>query len=172
VLSIPSNPPRTLPFRPTSSAFIHPDSITSSHTPPAILSSQQAEEALRNFFEASLVPEDDGADEAETKQDENAGVVEGLKVKLMEHQIDGLKFLLEHESTGVPTTNNKNSKTTHGGILADDVYSHYYKLNIDGIRKDDTGFSTHFIKTKTPERKSLHSEVFEGNTLGCSSCPG
>jgi SNF2 family DNA or RNA helicase len=103
------------------SPFIHPDVIGStSYQPETVMSSTNADEALRNFFEAALLPEADEEEDQSETPNEDAGRVEGLKVILMEHQIEGLKFLQQHES-GEHSTDKKKSKPAYGGILADDV---------------------------------------------------
>jgi SNF2 family DNA or RNA helicase len=55
----------------------------------------------------------DGNDE----DDEEDGTVEGLKVKLLPHQVDGVAWMIEKE-TGM---HNKRAKLPKGGILADDM---------------------------------------------------
>src|SRR5271170_7218348 len=107
-IPLPSNPSR-IPSIPTS-AFIHPDTITPRVPSEQIMSPVQAEEALKDFFEAALIPEDD------TKSreiDDGAGEIEGLRCTLMKHQIEGLEFLHEHESK------DDKGKSRYGGILAD-----------------------------------------------------
>jgi SNF2 family DNA or RNA helicase len=91
---------------------------------------KQTEEELKNFFEGAL--EADGIDETTPKdeEDEEAGHIDGLKVTLMTHQISGLEFLQNHEST----EENKKGKGKYGGILADDVLPLYTRLIIDGSR--------------------------------------
>jgi SNF2 family DNA or RNA helicase len=81
------------------------------------LSNKDAEEALKDFFESALEPEKDDETSEKVEIDENAGIVEGLHVKLMKHQIEGLEFLLDHESAD----DKQKGKGKHGGILADDV---------------------------------------------------
>lgn len=62
--------------------------------------------------EASAKPE-----EAEEEEEEEDGTVEGLKVKLLPHQVDGVAWMIEKE-TGM---HNKKAKLPKGGILADDM---------------------------------------------------
>lgn len=86
------------------------------------MTAEKEQEALKNFFEAALEPEKDEEDSTKEKDDENddeAGKVDGLYVTLMKHQISGLEFLCNHE-----TTLDKKGKGKYGGILADDVPSH------------------------------------------------
>lgn len=59
-------------------------------------------------------PEPEHADEEEEEDD---GTVEGLKVKLLPHQVDGVSWMIEKE-TGM---HNKRAKLPKGGILADDM---------------------------------------------------
>ncbi len=79
------------------------------------MSTAQAEEALKTFFESALEPEDDHG--KEDTEDDSAGTIEGLNVTLMKHQIEGLQFLHNHESND----DKIKGKGKYGGILADDV---------------------------------------------------
>jgi hypothetical protein len=86
------------------------------------MSPKQEEAALKEFFASALTPDqdeekDDTLDKADTT-DDNAGIVQGLKVKLMKHQIEGLEFLQDHEFA---TDTKDKGKGKYGGILADDV---------------------------------------------------
>jgi len=84
------------------------------------------QEALKSFFEAALEPEKDNEDSTKEKDqddDDTAGKVDGLYVTLMKHQISGLEFLCNHE-----TTLDKKGKGKYGGILADDVSPHFSPL--------------------------------------------
>lgn len=56
------------------------------------------------------------SDEAE-EDEEDDGTVEGLKVKLLPHQIDGVSWMVDREIGG----KKKNGVLPKGGILADDV---------------------------------------------------
>lgn len=87
---------------------------------------QQEEDAagsLADRLQALAVK--DAAAEAETKvedeedddEDEDDGTVDGLKVKLLPHQVDGVAWMIEKE-TG---NHNKRAKLPKGGILADDM---------------------------------------------------
>ncbi|KAA8626284.1 HepA Superfamily II DNA RNA helicase SNF2 family [Pyrenophora tritici-repentis] len=51
------------------------------------------------------------------EEEEDDGTVEGLKVKLLPHQVDGVSWMIEKE-TG---NHNKRAKLPKGGILADDM---------------------------------------------------
>jgi SNF2 family DNA or RNA helicase len=57
------------------------------------------------------------AEPAEEEEEEDDGTVEGLKVKLLPHQVDGVAWMMEKE-TGA---HNKKAKLPKGGILADDM---------------------------------------------------
>jgi SNF2 family DNA or RNA helicase len=58
------------------------------------------------------------AEPAEEEEDEeDDGTVDGLKVKLLPHQVDGVAWMIEKE-TGM---HNKRAKLPKGGILADDM---------------------------------------------------
>jgi SNF2 family DNA or RNA helicase len=50
-------------------------------------------------------------------EDEDDGTVDGLKIKLLPHQVDGVAWMIEKE-TG---NHNKRAKLPKGGILADDM---------------------------------------------------
>lgn len=119
-ISMPVGPPRPTPYVPHwSSAFIHPESIQ--EPVPEAMSQQEADEALKNFFENALDAEKDDEDK-HAVEEEGEGMIEGLKVTLMKHQIEGLKFLQDHElPRNLPTKSKGKGKGTYGGILADDV---------------------------------------------------
>ncbi|KAF2036554.1 hypothetical protein EK21DRAFT_51881 [Setomelanomma holmii] len=53
----------------------------------------------------------------EDEEEEDDGTVDGLKVKLLPHQVDGVAWMFEKE-TGM---HNKRAKLPKGGILADDM---------------------------------------------------
>jgi hypothetical protein len=55
----------------------------------------------------------------EEEEEENDGTVEGLKVKLLPHQVDGVEWMREKEAS----LKKKNGVLPKGGILADDVGS-------------------------------------------------
>jgi SNF2 family DNA or RNA helicase len=132
-LSMPSDPPRTV------SGFIHPDTLLQRRTidlthipdPEPVLSQTQAEEALKSFFESALTPEDeDGETKEDDEVDDGEGKVDGLRVTLMKHQIDGLKFLQDHECQDEEVKKTKGKgKGKYGGILADDVQPDLTRAN-------------------------------------------
>lgn len=55
--------------------------------------------------------------EEEDEDDEDDGTVDGMKVKLLPHQVEGVAWMIEKE-TGA---HNKRAKLPKGGILADDM---------------------------------------------------
>jgi SNF2 family DNA or RNA helicase len=55
-------------------------------------------------------------DEKAEDEDDDEGVVEGLNVKLLPHQVDGVAWMIERESGA-----KKRGVLPKGGILADDV---------------------------------------------------
>jgi SNF2 family DNA or RNA helicase len=63
-----------------------------------------------NDKEAAAEPQED-------EEEEDDGTVDGLKVKLLPHQVDGVAWMIEKE-TGM---HNKRAKLPKGGILADDM---------------------------------------------------
>ena len=65
----------------------------------------------------SIVPENQGQEEDGDENDEDDGTVEGLNVKLLPHQVDGVEWMKEKEIG----TQKKNGVLPKGGILADDV---------------------------------------------------
>ena len=89
-----------------------------------MMNQTQAEEALKSFFESALVPEDEdhNVKSHEEEENEGEGKVDGLHVTLMKHQIEGLKFLQDHEcrEEDIKKTTGK-GRGQYGGILADDV---------------------------------------------------
>jgi len=84
---------------------------------------QEAEDDVGKSLAAKLqaleVKDQEVADEAEDdeEEEEDDGTVEGLKVKLLPHQVDGVAWMIEKE-TGM---HNKRAKLPKGGILADDM---------------------------------------------------
>jgi hypothetical protein len=58
----------------------------------------------------------------EEDEEEDDGSVEGLKVKLLPHQVDGVAWMKEKESG----EKKKNGVQPKGGILADDVFNPYH----------------------------------------------
>ncbi|KAI0587963.1 DNA repair protein rad5 [Pyrenophora tritici-repentis] len=67
---------------------------------------------------ALAVKDEQAKEEAEPEEEEeDDGTVEGLKVKLLPHQVDGVSWMIEKE-TG---NHNKRAKLPKGGILADDM---------------------------------------------------
>ncbi|EDU41053.1 DNA repair protein rad5 [Pyrenophora tritici-repentis] len=82
---------------------------------------QQEDEAgnsLADRLQALAVKDEQAKEEAEPEEEEeDDGTVEGLKVKLLPHQVDGVSWMIEKE-TG---NHNKRAKLPKGGILADDM---------------------------------------------------
>ena len=78
---------------------------------------EDADKAIQTFFESAMTPEKEDKKE-DQDEDENAGVVEGLKCILMKHQIEGLEFLLDHECLD----ENVKGKGKYGGLLGDDAH--------------------------------------------------
>lgn len=65
----------------------------------------------------ALEVKDEDAKADEEVEDEDDGTVDGLKIKLLPHQVDGVAWMIEKE-TG---NHNKRAKLPKGGILADDM---------------------------------------------------
>ena len=83
-------------------------------------------------------------EEEEEEEDEDDGTVDGLKVKLLPHQVDGVGWMKEKE-VGVKK---KNGVLPNGGILADDVRAQDLLLSstnhvVDGPWKNYTVYCTH-----------------------------
>jgi SNF2 family DNA or RNA helicase len=82
---------------------------------------QQEDDAgtsLANRLAALEVKDEEAsAQPVEEEEEEDDGTVEGLKVKLLPHQVDGVSWMMEKE-TGM---HNKRAKLPKGGILADDM---------------------------------------------------
>ncbi|KAF2130353.1 hypothetical protein P153DRAFT_314151 [Dothidotthia symphoricarpi CBS 119687] len=81
---------------------------------------QDASASLADRLKALDVKDSETAVEAEDDEDddgEDDGTVDGLKVKLLPHQVDGVAWMIEKE-TGA---HNKRGKLPKGGILADDM---------------------------------------------------
>ncbi|KAF2468517.1 uncharacterized protein BDR25DRAFT_344243 [Lindgomyces ingoldianus] len=83
---------------------------------------QEEEKAARTLAEKlqALELKEHEVDTSATEEDEDEeddGTVDGMKVKLLPHQVDGVAWMIEKE-TGA---HNKRAKLTKGGILADDM---------------------------------------------------
>ncbi|KAH7350485.1 SNF2 family N-terminal domain-containing protein [Pyrenochaeta sp. MPI-SDFR-AT-0127] len=76
--------------------------------------------SLADRLQALAVKDEEAKADAGTEGDEDEeddGTVDGLKVKLLPHQVDGVAWMIEKE-TG---NHNKRAKLPKGGILADDM---------------------------------------------------
>lgn len=73
--------------------------------------------ALTNKLATLKVDEKTEAAQQESEAEEDDGTVEGLSVKLLPHQIDGVAWMLDKEVG----TRKKNGVLPKGGILADDM---------------------------------------------------
>ena len=91
--------------------------------------------------------------EEDEEEDADDGTVDGLKVKLLPHQVDGVEWMKEKE-VGV---RKKNGVLPKGGILADDVGSLILPLSttdhvIDGSWKNYTVYCTHTYQRQTANK--------------------
>ncbi|KAF2193396.1 hypothetical protein K469DRAFT_690992 [Zopfia rhizophila CBS 207.26] len=79
----------------------------------------EAANSLAKKLQALEVKQDEEGTPAEEDEEdeEDDGSVEGMKVKLLPHQVDGVSWMIEKE-TGA---HNKRGKLPKGGILADDM---------------------------------------------------
>ncbi|KAL6703681.1 hypothetical protein ACN47E_009455 [Coniothyrium glycines] len=80
--------------------------------------------SLSDRLQALAVKDEEAKEDAkaeegdeEEEEEEDDGTVDGLKVKLLPHQVDGVAWMIEKE-TG---NHNKRAKLPKGGILADDM---------------------------------------------------
>ncbi|KAF2642832.1 hypothetical protein P280DRAFT_468143 [Massarina eburnea CBS 473.64] len=73
--------------------------------------------SLADRLKALEVKDEPEAPEEEEDEAEDDGTVDGMKVKLLPHQVEGVAWLIEKE-TGA---HNKRAKLPKGGILADDM---------------------------------------------------
>jgi len=74
-------------------------------------------EKLQDLEVKDEAKKEDEAEQEEEEEEEDDGTVEGLKVKLLPHQVDGVAWMKDKE-IGVKK---KNGVLPKGGILADDV---------------------------------------------------
>jgi hypothetical protein len=104
--------------------------------------------------------EKDADAEAEEDDEEDDGSVEGLTVRLLPHQVDGVAWMTDKE-VGV---RKKNGVLPKGGILADDVsyyfsflfYSLRLSINLfsDGSRQDNSISSSNSLESSTTSRRT------------------
>jgi SNF2 family DNA or RNA helicase len=81
---------------------------------------QEADEATNDLakkLQALDVKEEDSTAAKDEEEEEDDGTVDGLKVKLLPHQVEGVAWMIEKE-TG---EHSKRGKLPKGGILADDM---------------------------------------------------
>jgi len=72
---------------------------------------------LADQFAGLKVNGKDSVDAEEEEEEVYDGTVEGLRVRLLPHQIDGVTWMIDREIGG----KKKNGVSPNGGILADDV---------------------------------------------------
>ena len=77
---------------------------------------EEATNALAKKLQALEVKDEEPVEEEE-EEEEDDGSVEGMKVKLLPHQVDGVSWMIEKETGAMK----KKGKLTKGGILADDM---------------------------------------------------
>jgi len=78
---------------------------------------KQSLAARLQALEVTETDKDTKVEEEYDEEEEDDGTVEGMKVKLLPHQVDGVSWMIEKE-TGA---HNKRGKLPKGGILADDM---------------------------------------------------
>lgn len=77
-------------------------------------------------------PKKEDHDDGEENEDD--GTIEGLNVKLLPHQVDGVEWMKDKEIT----VKKKNGILPKGGILADDVrFSSKLRINANSLRRWD-----------------------------------
>jgi hypothetical protein len=104
---------------------------------------------------------EDGEDE-----DEDEGTVDGLNVKLLPHQIDGVSWMIERESG-----KKKRGVLPKGGILADDVRDlnivsvcSLTNIALDGSWKDNSSYIVNSDESSPSPRGSRERQKEEENT--------
>jgi SNF2 family DNA or RNA helicase len=80
---------------------------------PAYTDPAKASENLKALLEGGMEEDEEDKDKKETIED---GSVEGIKVKLLPHQVEGVKWMRSREVGPI-----KKGKLPKGGILADDM---------------------------------------------------
>jgi SNF2 family DNA or RNA helicase len=80
---------------------------------PAYTDPAKASADLKALLEGGMEEEEEEQDKKETIED---GSVEGIKVKLLPHQVEGIKWMRSRETGPI-----KKGKLPKGGILADDM---------------------------------------------------
>ena len=104
----------------------------------AELSNTKPEESAEKASETDAPVADEGQDEEEEEEDD--GTVEGLKVKLLPHQIDGVAWMRDREVT----LKKRKGALPKGGLLADDVgpvlddRTFGLLIILDGSRQDNS----------------------------------
>lgn len=78
---------------------------------------KKKESGLSTMFKSLQVAADESELEEEQEEDEDDGTVEGIKVKLLPHQVEGLGWMRDRELG----TSRKKGVVPKGGILADDM---------------------------------------------------
>ena len=89
-------------------------------------------------------------EEEDEEDDDDDGTIEGLKIKLLPHQVDGVEWMRDKEIG----TKKKNGVLPKGGILADDVrwltdIRDIADCMIDGSRENDTVHLPNTYKSST-----------------------
>ena len=97
-------------------------------------------------------------EEEEEEEEEDDGSIEGLKVKLLPHQVDGVTWMRDKENGLIK----KNGVLPKGGILADDVspiilaFNFRADASIDGTRKDHPIYCSTAYKSSTTSFQCSH----------------
>lgn len=106
--------PEALPAVPyTKSAYRTPDTNAAFGAETFYTDPAKADEDLRALLEGGM---DDDEDEEAVETNLDDGTLEGIKVKLLPHQVEGVKWMKGRELGPV-----KRGKVPKGGILADDM---------------------------------------------------
>ncbi|KZL74510.1 SNF2 family helicase [Colletotrichum tofieldiae] len=133
---------------------IGPDANPSTYRPPGSFGEAEfytdpakASADLKALLEGGMESDDEEAQNKEAEEAVNDGTMEGLKVKLLPHQVEGVEWMRGRELGPV-----KRGKVPKGGILADDM----------GLGKTLQTISLILSNQKTAKGEKGYKKHFEG----------